>query len=297
MEPTPPTRAAGIRHIQEVLGITRDQTMVFGDFLNDLEMMDEATYSFAMANAHPDARRACPLPRAREHRERGGAAPSRASWAFREPGQRDFRPARPWVTGNLQTVADRLRPRRYDLEADRHRGAPDRAASDDSGDALAVRVHRPRIGRTPDRPLVLLVHGLGGTIDSHLRACDGGRAAACRVCRGAGRSAGYGRLTRALPAALPRRAVRRPARCAGGPGCPRRLRGAGPGRLVAGRERDAEAPGRTTGRTAPAGRGRPSARRWTSSSTSSTSAARMGGLYETVLMRGLRADTPDRTWC
>ena len=27
--------------------------MVFGDFLNDLEMMDEATYSFAMANAHP----------------------------------------------------------------------------------------------------------------------------------------------------------------------------------------------------------------------------------------------------
>ncbi len=46
-------KGAGIRHIQEALGITRDQTMVFGDFLNDLEMMDEATYSFAMANAHP----------------------------------------------------------------------------------------------------------------------------------------------------------------------------------------------------------------------------------------------------
>jgi Cof subfamily protein (haloacid dehalogenase superfamily) len=46
-------KGAGIRHIQESLGITRDQTMVFGDFLNDLEMMDEATYSFAMANAHP----------------------------------------------------------------------------------------------------------------------------------------------------------------------------------------------------------------------------------------------------
>ena len=27
--------------------------MVFGDYLNDLEMMDEAAYSFAMANAHP----------------------------------------------------------------------------------------------------------------------------------------------------------------------------------------------------------------------------------------------------
>jgi Cof subfamily protein (haloacid dehalogenase superfamily) len=46
-------KGAGIRHIQAALGITRDQTMVFGDFLNDLEMMDEATYSFAMANAHP----------------------------------------------------------------------------------------------------------------------------------------------------------------------------------------------------------------------------------------------------
>ncbi len=46
-------KGAGIRHIQERLNITRDQTMVFGDFLNDLEMMDEATYSFAMANAHP----------------------------------------------------------------------------------------------------------------------------------------------------------------------------------------------------------------------------------------------------
>ena len=46
-------KGSGIRHIQQKLGITRDQTMVFGDFLNDMEMMDEATYSFAMANAHP----------------------------------------------------------------------------------------------------------------------------------------------------------------------------------------------------------------------------------------------------
>ncbi|MGB8021028.1 MAG: HAD family hydrolase [Candidatus Nanopelagicales bacterium] len=46
-------KGAAIRHIQDALGVTRDQTMVFGDFLNDREMMDEATYSFAMANAHP----------------------------------------------------------------------------------------------------------------------------------------------------------------------------------------------------------------------------------------------------
>ena len=39
--------------MQRRLGVTPDQTMAFGDFLNDLEMMGAATHSFAMANAHP----------------------------------------------------------------------------------------------------------------------------------------------------------------------------------------------------------------------------------------------------
>ena len=56
MNPTT-NKGAGIRHIQEALGITPAQTMVFGDFLNDLEMMDAAEYSFAMHNAHPELRR------------------------------------------------------------------------------------------------------------------------------------------------------------------------------------------------------------------------------------------------
>lgn len=46
-------KGRALRHVQEALGVTRDQTMAFGDFLNDLEMMDAALYSFAMANAHP----------------------------------------------------------------------------------------------------------------------------------------------------------------------------------------------------------------------------------------------------
>ena len=46
-------KGRAVRRLQEELGVTADQTMVFGDFLNDLEMMDAATYSFAMANAHP----------------------------------------------------------------------------------------------------------------------------------------------------------------------------------------------------------------------------------------------------
>jgi len=47
------SKGRGLRRVQSALGVTPDQTMAFGDFLNDLEMMDAATYSFAMANAHP----------------------------------------------------------------------------------------------------------------------------------------------------------------------------------------------------------------------------------------------------
>jgi Cof subfamily protein (haloacid dehalogenase superfamily) len=46
-------KGRAISHLQDALGITPAQTMVFGDFLNDLEMMDSAEYSFAMDNAHP----------------------------------------------------------------------------------------------------------------------------------------------------------------------------------------------------------------------------------------------------
>ena len=46
-------KGEGVRALQRALGVTPAQTMVFGDFLNDLEMMDAADYSFAMDNAHP----------------------------------------------------------------------------------------------------------------------------------------------------------------------------------------------------------------------------------------------------
>jgi len=39
--------------LQDSLGIGPDQTMAFGDYLNDAEMLDVATHSYAMANAHP----------------------------------------------------------------------------------------------------------------------------------------------------------------------------------------------------------------------------------------------------
>ncbi|WP_037864581.1 Cof-type HAD-IIB family hydrolase [Streptomyces sp. NRRL S-340] len=47
-------KGAALRRLQRDLGITPAQTLVFGDYLNDLEMLDAADWSFAMANAHPD---------------------------------------------------------------------------------------------------------------------------------------------------------------------------------------------------------------------------------------------------
>lgn len=47
-------KGAALRRLQRELGITPAQTMVFGDYLNDLEMLDAAEWSFAMAGAHPD---------------------------------------------------------------------------------------------------------------------------------------------------------------------------------------------------------------------------------------------------
>ncbi|EKF54136.1 cof family hydrolase [Galbibacter marinus] len=43
--------------LQEKLGYTPEQTMVFGDYNNDLEMLGLATYSYAMENAHPDVKK------------------------------------------------------------------------------------------------------------------------------------------------------------------------------------------------------------------------------------------------
>lgn len=46
-------KGVAVSKIQKEFNISEDQTMVFGDFLNDYEMMKTAKYSYAMQNAHP----------------------------------------------------------------------------------------------------------------------------------------------------------------------------------------------------------------------------------------------------
>lgn len=43
-----------LQKLQEHLGISKEQTMVFGDYNNDLEMFAQARYSIAMENSHPN---------------------------------------------------------------------------------------------------------------------------------------------------------------------------------------------------------------------------------------------------
>ena len=46
-------KAYALKILQENLGITEQETLVFGDYNNDLEMLGLGEFSFAMANAHP----------------------------------------------------------------------------------------------------------------------------------------------------------------------------------------------------------------------------------------------------
>ena len=43
--------------LQKELGVSKEETMAFGDYNNDLEMLDLAYFSFAMENAHADVKK------------------------------------------------------------------------------------------------------------------------------------------------------------------------------------------------------------------------------------------------
>jgi Cof subfamily protein (haloacid dehalogenase superfamily) len=45
-----------LHKVQRLLNVSPSETMVFGDYLNDLEMMAQAEFSFAMENAHPEVK-------------------------------------------------------------------------------------------------------------------------------------------------------------------------------------------------------------------------------------------------
>jgi len=57
MSPTA-DKGHALRDVQRALGVGPEQTVAFGDYLNDVGMLAAAHWSFAMDNAHPDVRAA-----------------------------------------------------------------------------------------------------------------------------------------------------------------------------------------------------------------------------------------------
>ena len=51
-------KGRAIKMLQDKYKISSSETMAFGDYLNDLEMMQEADFSYAMENAHEDIKKA-----------------------------------------------------------------------------------------------------------------------------------------------------------------------------------------------------------------------------------------------
>lgn len=106
----------------------------------------------------------------------------------------DFRVPRGLRSGHLQSVRNRVLPRHYGLEAAASSRVILAPTDDDTGDRLAVTIHRlPRAGRG----LVLLVHGLGGSAESvYIRASAAGLLrAGFNVARVDLRCAGFSKLT------------------------------------------------------------------------------------------------------
>ena len=64
------SKGAAIKHLQQTLGFSHEQTMSFGDYLNDLEMLKESYHSYAMENAHDTIKQTARF-RAPSNRENG----------------------------------------------------------------------------------------------------------------------------------------------------------------------------------------------------------------------------------
>lgn len=47
-----------LKKVQEIKNITPEETISFGDYLNDIELFDHSAYSFAMGNAHQEVKAA-----------------------------------------------------------------------------------------------------------------------------------------------------------------------------------------------------------------------------------------------
>lgn len=53
------SKGKALMALQQALGVTREETMAFGDYFNDVEMLNAAEWSFCMENGHEDVKKIC----------------------------------------------------------------------------------------------------------------------------------------------------------------------------------------------------------------------------------------------
>ncbi len=53
------TKGKALGFVQKTLGIRQEESMAFGDYMNDMDMMSRVFYSYAMENAFPGLKRVC----------------------------------------------------------------------------------------------------------------------------------------------------------------------------------------------------------------------------------------------
>jgi len=64
-------KGEAVQFLQRLHDITPDETLVFGDLMNDYEMMKTATYSYAMKNAYPKLKEAAKFITEKDNNEGG----------------------------------------------------------------------------------------------------------------------------------------------------------------------------------------------------------------------------------
>lgn len=64
-------KGQAINLLQEKFNINKDNCMAFGDYLNDLEMLQAVKYSYAMANAHDDIKKIAYAITEKDHKNNG----------------------------------------------------------------------------------------------------------------------------------------------------------------------------------------------------------------------------------
>ncbi len=53
------SKGTALKALRETLGVTREETMAFGDYFNDVDMLMAAHWSFCMENGHEEVKRLC----------------------------------------------------------------------------------------------------------------------------------------------------------------------------------------------------------------------------------------------